>query len=107
MNRPSSAYAIRPATVSDAAVVARQRVAMFSAMGEVSTAEQAAELLEASTAALTALLRDGSYRGWFAVDAQGRVVAGAGVHIKAQLPRISHEGLGGDRAGAAGGECVH
>jgi GNAT superfamily N-acetyltransferase len=93
MNRSASAYVIRPATVSDAAVVARHRVDMFCAMGQVPSEELAGELLEASTAALTETLRDGSYRGWLAVDAQGRVLAGAGVHIKTQLPRISHERL--------------
>lgn len=65
---------------------------MFSDMGDVATPELADQLLAASTSALAELLRDGSYAGWLAIDASGEVIAGAGVHIKAQLPRISHDG---------------
>ena len=36
------------------------------------------------------LLRERTYVGWLAIDRE-RVIAGAGVHIKAQLPRISHD----------------
>jgi GNAT superfamily N-acetyltransferase len=64
---------------------------MFTDMGDVPTADLAAELLEKSTRALASALADGSYIGWFAVDADGRVIAGAGVHVKPQLPRISHD----------------
>ncbi len=85
-------FTIRRATVEDAAIVARHRVGMFSDMGQVPTEALANELLRASTSALAALLREGSYLGWFAVDPQERVLAGAGVHIKPQLPRITHEG---------------
>ena len=60
-------------------------------MGDVPTAELASELLHKSTAALTALLAEGSYVGWFAIDGEANVIAGAGVHIKPQLPRISHD----------------
>jgi GNAT superfamily N-acetyltransferase len=93
VNPPRNPFVIRAATVSDAAIVARHRVAMFSDMGQVPTPALADELLRASTADLAVLLTDGSYRGWLAVDAQGRVLAGVGVHIKPLLPRISHEGL--------------
>jgi GNAT superfamily N-acetyltransferase len=37
-------------------------------------------------------LHDQSYIGWLAVADAGAVIAGAGVHIKPQLPRISHDG---------------
>jgi GNAT superfamily N-acetyltransferase len=66
---------------------------MFRDMGQVPTDALAAELLEKSTFALDALLREGSYVGWFAVNESGRVLAGAGAHVKAQLPRISHDGV--------------
>ena len=85
-------FKIRKATQSDAPIVASHRVAMFSDMGQVPTAELAAELLSESTSALAELLRDGSYVGWLAIDPNDRVVAGTGVHIKPQLPRISHGG---------------
>jgi GNAT superfamily N-acetyltransferase len=66
---------------------------MFRDMGQVPTDALAAELLEKSTFALDALLREGSYVGWFAVNESGRVLAGAGAHVKPQLPRISHDGV--------------
>jgi GNAT superfamily N-acetyltransferase len=86
-------YTIRRTTPGDAAVVAQHRVSMFRDMGEVPTQALATELLEASQAALAALLRDGSYVGWLAVGAHDEVLAGAGVHIKSTLPRITHQGL--------------
>jgi len=85
-------YSIRPATLADAAIIAGHRVAMFRDMGEVPTAALAEELLTTSTTALSALLREGSYVGWLAIDTEGRVVAGAGAHIKAWLPRIADQG---------------
>ena len=50
------------------------------------------QLLAASTSAIRELLQDGTYVGWLAIDGGGRVIAGAGVHIKPQLPRVSHGG---------------
>jgi GNAT superfamily N-acetyltransferase len=86
-------YAIRQASVSDAAVVAAHRVAMFRDMGQVPSQALASSLLSASTIALAELLREGSYVGWLAIDGRDeRVVAGAGVHLKPQLPRISQDG---------------
>jgi GNAT superfamily N-acetyltransferase len=86
-------YTIREATVSDAAIIARHRLGMFRDMGLVPTDALASELLETSTPALAALLREGSYVGWIASDASGRVLAGAGAHVRPQLPRISQDGL--------------
>ena len=85
--------AIHQAIVSDAATIARHRVSMFRDMGQVPTDALAAELLERSTFALDALLREGSYVGWLAVNDGGRVLAGVGAHVKPQLPRISHDGV--------------
>jgi len=85
-------YTIRPTTISDACIIAEHRVAMFSDMGQVPTALLAEQLLVASITALSELLRDGRYVGWLAVDENDRVIAGAGAHIKPQLPRISHDG---------------
>ena len=87
-----SAYAIRRATVGDAATIAHHRVAMFRDMGQVPTDALATALLEESTAALAAVLTDGAYAGWLAIAAGGRAVAGAGVDVKRQLPRISLDG---------------
>jgi GNAT superfamily N-acetyltransferase len=88
----TTSYTIRRATAADAATIAHHRVAMFQDMGDVPTDALAAELLSASTAALTALLRAGGYVGWLAIDTSGPVIAGAGADIKPQLPRISHDG---------------
>lgn len=84
-------YTVRQATVGDAAVIAHHRVAMFSDMGEVASDDLAAELLGKSALALEALLREDAYVGWLAIDAGEHVIAGAGAHIKPQLPRISHD----------------
>src|SRR4051812_41468534 len=88
---PMTQYTIRRCTLHDAATIARHRVEMFRDMGDVPTEELARELLDKSTSALAVLLADGSYVGWFAIDAGGSVIAGAGVHIKPQLPRISSD----------------
>lgn len=85
-------YTIRPAVVSDAAVIARHRVAMFRDMGQVPTQELGSQLLNASTSALEALLREGSYIGYLAVGADREVIGGAGVHVRPHLPRISSDG---------------
>ncbi len=85
-------YTIRPALVSDAAVIAHHRVAMFRDMGEVPTDELGAQLLRESTSALAALLGEGTYVGYLAVGADQDVIGGAGVHVRSQLPRISCDG---------------
>jgi GNAT superfamily N-acetyltransferase len=85
-------YTVRQTTISDVSTIAEHRVAMFSDMGQVPTALLAEQLLIASIAAISELLRDGRYVGWLAVDENDRVIAGAGAHIKSQLPRISHAG---------------
>src|ERR1700760_2256438 len=86
-----SDYAIRRCTVEDAPIIARHRVEMFREMGEVPTEELARELREKSAAVLAATLADGTYVGWFATDSSARVIAGAGAHIKPQLPRMAHD----------------
>jgi GNAT superfamily N-acetyltransferase len=86
-------YTIRKVMITDAATIAGHRVAMFSDMGQVPTTALAEQLLAASTAAIFESLRDGSYAGWLAIDEGNRVIAGAGAHVKPQLPRVSHGGL--------------
>jgi GNAT superfamily N-acetyltransferase len=83
---------IRCASIGDASIIARHRVEMFRDMGQVPNCELANKLLTASTTALASALAEGSYAGWLALDGQGQVVAGVGVHIKAQLPRLTHDG---------------
>jgi GNAT superfamily N-acetyltransferase len=85
-----SDYRIRPCTGDDAATIAHHRVEMFREMGEVPTEALARDLLDKSAAALAAALADRTYVGWFAVSADGKVIAGVGAHIKPQLPRMTH-----------------
>ena len=83
---------IRRATAADAAIIAHHRVSMFRDMGQVPTEDLAMRLLRESTSTIKLALDDGSYVGWLAFDTQEQVAAGAGVHIKPQLPRITHDG---------------
>eukprot|EP01037_Dinobryon_pediforme_P019234 gene19234-19619_t len=64
---------------------------MFQDMGQVPS-ELAVQLQRSSECALAAMLLSGEYVGWFAETPSGAVIAGAGVHIRAQLPRISLSG---------------
>jgi GNAT superfamily N-acetyltransferase len=82
-------YTIRRATPADAGIIAGHRVAMFRDMGEVPTDAVGRELLAASIPMLEALLISDDYVGWLASAEGGAVIAGAGAHIRAQLPRIA------------------
>jgi GNAT superfamily N-acetyltransferase len=86
-------YSIRPAKLSDAAIIANHRVAMFRDMGQVPTEALATALLSKSTSALSLSLREGTYVGWLAIDGADRVLAGVGAQVKPQLPRISHDSV--------------
>ena len=70
---------IRAATLEDLGVILHHRTAMFSDMGDGDAA--LALMRPASEAFLRRALVDGTYRGWLAVAAGGRVVAGGGVAI--------------------------
>jgi len=89
----TSNLVIRRATVEDAAIIARHRVAMFTDMGIVPTDALASRLLELSTAVLRVELGKESYVGWFALDGTAEVIAGAGIYFMPQLPRISEDGI--------------
>ena len=84
-------YAIRRVAPHEAGVVASHRLRMFQDMGQVPS-DLASALQAASERALAPLLSTGEYVGWFAETPSGTVIAGAGVHIRAQLPRISLAG---------------
>lgn len=78
---------IRTATVDDAALIAHHRRAMFTDMGNTDTAR-----LEAMEAEFTAWVREklagGKYLGWFVMDEDGKVVAGAGLWLMDWPPHI-------------------
>jgi GNAT superfamily N-acetyltransferase len=92
-------YNIRRCTPDDATTIAHHRTAMFVEMGVVPSDALARRLREASKAGLHAALRDESYIGWLAALSDDVVIAGVGLHIKPQLPRISDDG---SRVTAAG-----
>lgn len=77
-------YSIRRAVVEDAAAMARHRARMFRDMGAC-TEEEAEALGAVSTAWFAGILGDGSYAGWVTVE-EGRVVGGAGVHLREMGP---------------------
>jgi GNAT superfamily N-acetyltransferase len=87
--------AIRRATVDDAPTIARHRAAMFVEMGSLVPAA-APPLVDAATAWLREALPRGEYVGWLVTldDGQGGVVAGAGVQLRALMPRPSSDGHG-------------
>lgn len=73
-------FIIRQAAVADAAIIVSHRRRMFEDMGYNDRA-----ILEAQERGFISWLRErlenGLYRGWFAVDAGGAVVAGAGLWL--------------------------
>jgi GNAT superfamily N-acetyltransferase len=82
---------VRRATADDAGVVAHHRVQMFLDMGDVSDSAAPA-LREATERWLAVALRNGEYVGWLAILPDGAVAAGAGVHVRAIIPRPSSNG---------------
>jgi GNAT superfamily N-acetyltransferase len=85
-------FHIRQAHAADADVIAGHRVAMFRDMGLIPSETLEEMLRSEAVPSLDELLRNGRYVGWLAIDPHGRVIAGAGVHVKDQLPRISPNG---------------
>jgi GNAT superfamily N-acetyltransferase len=71
-------YRVRTATLEDAAVLARHRIAMFADMG----VPLDAEALDSNFRAwLAETMTAGSYRAWLVETADGTVVAGGGITI--------------------------
>ena len=69
---------MREATPADLDVVMHHRRRMFADMGNRDST--ALDAMEASSRPIFARgLADGTYRGWLAVDASGRAVAGGGI----------------------------
>lgn len=78
-------YQIRFARVSDANVIARQRVAMFLDMGELGDRADAAALESSTRVHLIEQLGSGEYVGWLAEQGT-TVIGGAGVLIHQYHP---------------------
>jgi GNAT superfamily N-acetyltransferase len=75
-------YSLRPATLSDAALIAAQREAMFTDMGTEYT-----EAVANFTPWVQRHLAAGTYLGWI-VEAGGQAVAGAGLLIMDWPPHV-------------------
>ncbi len=86
---------LRPATPADARLLAGHRVAMFRDMGSIHASQEEA-LRQASSAYFTSALASGEYVGWVVHRSSEpkTAVAGAGVQIRALLPRPDASGQG-------------
>jgi GNAT superfamily N-acetyltransferase len=83
----SDQFVIRPATLDDSVVIARQRVAMFRDMGRIPV-ELVPALEEATLLYLREAVPIGEYFAWLASPHEDRstIVAGAGVQVRRVLP---------------------
>ena len=83
-------YALREATLADAAVLAYQRRAMFLATGLLAPAD-AAELEAAIHRYVERAMVEGTFSAWV-VEADGAVVAGGGIQLRTLMPRPGYVG---------------
>jgi GNAT superfamily N-acetyltransferase len=74
----SADYRIRPATLDDADVLARQRIAMFTDMG---VPLDAGALDRAFKIWLADVMPAGTYRAWLAETMDGEIAAGGGITV--------------------------
>jgi GNAT superfamily N-acetyltransferase len=81
---------IRRATAGDAGVLARHRADMFRDMDQLSD-DLRDTLVEAARAYFAAAVPDGRYVAWLA-EAEGEIVAGAGLQLRELLPRPEPSG---------------
>jgi GNAT superfamily N-acetyltransferase len=84
---------IRPATTADVPALVHHRVSMYRDMGHVTPSEEA-RLRDASAAYFRAALASGEYFAWLACNlrAKDEVVAGAGLIVRAMIPRPGTSG---------------
>ncbi len=80
MPLPSPDITFRMAIPEDSPIILHHRRRMFEDMKE-GTAADLDRMVEATALWLERSLTDGSYRGWLAESAEGKVVAGGGVLI--------------------------
>jgi GNAT superfamily N-acetyltransferase len=84
---------IRRATVTEANIIAEQRVVMFRDMG---TLDQSLEglLLNAATSQIRDAMASGEYVAWLAhpADEPQRIVGGSGVQLRRLFPRPADDG---------------
>jgi GNAT superfamily N-acetyltransferase len=87
-------YGIRRARVQDAAVLARQRRAMFDAMGSLARVGDGDALEESSREWIARELERGTFYSWVAefrgADVGREIVAGGGLQVRQLMPRPGH-----------------
>lgn len=80
-------YSIRPGLIDDARAIVAHRRAMFHEMGYRD--QQALDKMCAAFEPWLALrLQSGEYRAWFALDAEGSIVAGLGLWLMDWPPHL-------------------
>jgi len=79
-------FTIREATPADVETIVAHRRGMFEAMGYADAAVLDA-MQSAADGWTRTRLASGEYRGWLAVGRDGRVVAGAGLHLREQCSK--------------------
>lgn len=82
-------YRVRPATLADASVLVRHRIAMFTDMGVPLDADA---LDRAFRAWLAEMVPAGTYRAWLAEAADGEVAGGGGITILPWPPGPQYAG---------------
>jgi GNAT superfamily N-acetyltransferase len=92
----SATFRVRGAMAGDVPMLAKHRVEMFRDMGRLSSEGAAAELRNAAEPLLGEWIAAGTYVGWLAepLSRPGLVVGGAGIQLRAMLPRPSRDGSG-------------
>ena len=94
-------YVVRPATVADAPILARQRRLMFEALGAAGDPVQAEAVETASRDWIARELAAGTFLSWVVEYPDGRgqegapdrtIVAGGGLQLRPLMPRPGHLG---------------
>ncbi|MDQ2766849.1 MAG: GNAT family N-acetyltransferase [Gemmatimonadota bacterium] len=85
---------VRRATLADVPALARHRVGMYRDMGDIPDSEEA-QLFTASAAYFRVAVASGEYLAWLAFPSTSpnEVVAGAGLIVRAMIPRPGPTGM--------------
>ena len=80
-------YRIRTATAADAPVLARQRRAMFDAMGMLDGGSDSDALETVAKRWIEQHIAAGTFHSWLVETAAGAIVAGGGLQLRELMPR--------------------
>jgi GNAT superfamily N-acetyltransferase len=92
-SKPKTRFVVRLALLEDVPSLARHCVEMYADMGGLPS-ECREPLRDAAEAFISVALPRGEYVAWVAVlkEEPGRVVAGAGLHLRPAVPRLRRRG---------------